>query len=281
MTQIQNETMGEAFSLQNLLKLFKHRPVQVLTAGWLMVNLALIILGPEMLPVSLISGNGMAHVFLFLGTNVTYLIHLGVIYAVTLRREKPDILARTPERPIAIRETVWLWVYGLVALIFLGGWFDIGLHLPGTIFDPSYELTSNSVLIWAAVNFVLFAVIPYVVFKRLGYTNDDMGLRSHNFRGDVVLIIVVLVLESLIEFFGIPDGMRFFNLTPTQMSLGGLLTLIIHLFGTGLPIMIFIQAILVPRYYRISGSLTASVIAGGLSYATFHIFEFWTLYESA
>ncbi|MEZ4863450.1 MAG: hypothetical protein R3C14_19180 [Caldilineaceae bacterium] len=73
--------------------------------------------------------------------------------------------------------------------------------------------------------------------------------------------------------------MRFFRLTGTQMVIGGALTLIIHTIGTGIPIMIFIQSILLSHYYKISGSVVASVIAGGLSYATFHLFEFWTLYD--
>ena len=44
--------------------------------------------------------------------------------------------------------------------------------------------------------------------------------------------------------------------------------------------MVFIYAILLPRYLKLSGSVTATVILGGLTYAALHIFESWTLYNS-
>ncbi|MEM7119066.1 MAG: hypothetical protein AAF614_42000 [Chloroflexota bacterium] len=273
-------SLANTFSIQGLLGLLRQRPIQYLLGGWLLLNILLLIIGANGLPVSLVEGDGLVHVFFFLPTMLSYLLHLAIIYAITARREKPDMAARTPNRETAVRETIFLWIYALIVLIVLGAGFGIGLHLPGTIFDPNFALTARSTLTWAGVNFFFFALVPYLVFRRRGYSHQDMGLHSHNWKADLLLIGVVLTLETLLEWFGIPDGMRFFALTPSQMSLGGLLTLGIHLIGTGLPILIFIQAILVPRYYKISGSLAGSVIAGGISYATFHLFEFWTLYES-
>ncbi|MEM7331756.1 MAG: hypothetical protein AAF490_06670 [Chloroflexota bacterium] len=273
-------TLFRTFSIHGLLTLLRQRPIQYLIGGWLLLNTLLLVLGANGMPVSLVEGDGTAHVFLFLSTGLAYLLQLALVYAITTRREGPDFTIKTPDRKTAVQETVYLWIYALIMLIVLGGGFGIGLHLPGTIFDPNMVLNSNSIIVWAGVNFTIFAAIPYLIFRRRGYTHDDMLLRSRNWWADLLLIAVVLIIESLIEWFGIPDGMRFFALTPTQMGLGGLLNLFLHLLGTGLPILIFVQAILVPRYYKISGSLAGAVVAGGITYATFHLFEFWTVYQS-
>lgn len=269
------------FQVGWLTDLLSRTEVRVLLVLWLLANSALLVLGTGELAVTLLEDpSGTAHVFLFLPTALTYLLQIGLVYLVTRNRPLPDWEARTPDRTLALRETVLGWVYALVAIIVLGAGFDMGLHIPGTIFDPSLENSPAFLLTWAGVNFVVFAALPYLAFRRMGYNNEQLSLRSHNWRADLLLIVVILTAESLIEWFGIPDGMRFFALTPTQMSIGGLLTLVIHLLGTGLPIMIFVQSFLVPRYYRLTGSLVATVIGGGITYATFHTFEFWTVYTS-
>lgn len=262
-----------------LTNLSRQRAVQWFTVLYIVALVAIIGLSANGMPVQLVGASRIATVFFFLVGMLVYLLHIALVYLVTRHRALPDWNARAPERSIAIRQTIWLWGYALVILIVLGGWFKIGLHLPGTIFEPTHQLTPGSVIQWAIVNFVLFAALPYALFRRMGYSNRDLSLHSSNLRGDLLVLAVVLIVETLVEWFGVPDGMRFFHLTGTQMAIGGTLTLILHMIGTGLPIMIFIQSILIPRYYKISGSLAASVIAGGLSYATFHIFEFWTLYD--
>ena len=65
-----------------------------------------------------------------------------------------------------------------------------------------------------------------------------------------------------------------------QLASGILLTAVINLLGTGLPVMVFIYAILLPRYLKLSGSVTTTTIYGGLTYAALHIFESWTIYDS-
>jgi hypothetical protein len=54
----------------------------------------------------------------------------------------------------------------------------------------------------------------------------------------------------------------------------------VNLFGTGLPIMIFIYAILLPRFLKLTGSVAATVVLGGVTYATIHLLESWTIYDT-
>lgn len=273
--------MQARFNFSWLTRLVNTTEVRVFIGLWVIANGLLLWFGANALPVTLIDDtSGLAHVLLFLPTTFFYMVQVGLVYLVTRNRPLPNWEARTPTAPTALRETIIGWVYALTALIVLGGGFNIGLHLPGTIFDPDIQNSASFIWIWAIVNFIVFAVVPYAVFRWRGYSNEQLSLKSHNLRADVVLIVVILVVESIGEFFGLPDGMRFFSLTPTQMGVGGALTVLIHLLGTGIPIMIFVQSFLVPRYYRMTGSLVAAVLGGGITYATFHTFEYWTLYQS-
>jgi hypothetical protein len=75
-------------------------------------------------------------------------------------------------------------------------------------------------------------------------------------------------------------GGGFLKLSAHQMLVGGAITFVTHLLGTGFPVMVFIYAILFPRYLKLTGSAAATVLLGGVSYAALHIFEYWTRYDS-
>ena len=74
-------------------------------------------------------------------------------------------------------------------------------------------------------------------------------------------------------------GPNIFQLTPHQQLVGGALSLVLHLCGTDLPIMIFIYAILLPRYARLFSPPVAFLV-GAVSYPLMHVFESWTRYDS-
>jgi hypothetical protein len=56
------------------------------------------------------------------------------------------------------------------------------------------------------------------------------------------------------------DGSNIFQLTRHQQLVGGLLSFWLHLFGTDLPIMIVIYAILMPRYFKLFSPMTAYLL---------------------
>jgi hypothetical protein len=43
---------------------------------------------------------------------------------------------------------------------------------------------------------------------------------------------------------------------------------------------VFIYAILIPRYLRLTGSTAATVILGGLTYTLLHLWDAWTVFTS-
>lgn len=69
-----------------------------------------------------------------------------------------------------------------------------------------------------------------------------------------------------------------FGLTPRQLTLGAALTFALYLAGAVLPAMVFVYAILVPRYLRLTGSVTGTVLLGGLTYAGLHVWDAWTIF---
>jgi hypothetical protein len=101
-------------------------------------------------------------------------------------------------------------------------------------------------------------------------------LKSSNVKNDALVIFIVLTLESTLELAG-KGGL---GVTRHQFVMGGLISFVVHLFGTGLPVMVFIYSILLPHYLRLTGSRSTTVLLGALSYAALHVFEYWTVYDS-
>jgi hypothetical protein len=206
---------------------------------------------------------------------------IAVVYALTHHRSI-DVATRSPERSVATRETIGVLVYGAVVLIagqFVGHLFGpngIDQHLPGSMFGLSGVVTPSDVYLWSTYNFVFYALIPYIFFRSLGYSNEALCLRSSDLRNDALVIAFVLAI-------GLADGLpgnRIWQLNPHQLALGAFLAFTFSLFGTGLPIMIFLCSILVPRYKKLTGSTAATVVLGGFTYASLHLAESWTRYDT-
>jgi hypothetical protein len=134
----------------------------------------------------------------------------------------------------------------------------------------------NEVYTWAAYNGILLGLVPYVVFRLRGYSNQQLNLKSANLKSDVIVIFVVLAIGCLMDLV---LGPNITNLTRHQQIVGGSLTFVVHMFGTDLPIMIFVYSILAPRYARLVSPVTAFLL-GAASYPAMHVFESWTRYDS-
>jgi len=264
---------------------WRERSVYIAVALWIASFVVVLMMAHGSLPFNrplLAKFPYRAQVLVMVFQPVLPLILIVVVYLLTRRRAVPDMAARAPEKSVAVRETLLLWIYGalvlgvgqLVGRKFFGE--GIGLHLNGSLFGATRVQTPQEVWFWAGYNFVLYALLPYLIFRVRGYSREALNLKSTNWRSDTLVIFVVLVLESAAEF----AASGIFKLTGHQLAAGALLSFTVHLLGTGLPIMIFIYSILMPRYMRITSSATTTVLLGALSYAALHIFEYWTVYDS-
>jgi len=264
--------------------LLRQRSLQVALLLWVLISLGALGLchgsmplqiGPNPTnPVAQVISSSIALVFLVL--------EVGLVSLITRRRPWPDLAERAPERGVALRETVFLWIYGGMVLLagrFIGIHYfgeAIAMHLNGSLVGATRVQSPNEVYTWAAYNGILLGLIPYAAFRLRGYSNQQLNLKSSNLRSDVIVILVVLAIGC---FMDLTLGTSFTKLTHHQQIVGGLLTFVVHMFGTDMPIMIFIYSILVPRYARLVSPVTAFLL-GAASYPAMHVFESWTRYDT-
>ena len=266
--------------------LITQRSVQIAVVAWVAGNVAVIVLAGGHLPFHQPSTHGESFAQRVLSPNLTMvevLLLIALTFGLTRRRVVPDVGDRAPERRQAARETAWTVLYGIAGLMggFVVGkafWFHpISFHLTGTLYGSDDVVTPTEVWVWAAYNFVVFAVAPYLYFRRR-YTAEQLNLKSSNLRADVKVIVVILVVESVVEILGLSSAI--FGLAPRQLLAGVPLTFVVYFFGTVLPTMIFIQCVLVPRFKRLTGSTATTVLLGGITYALLHCFDGWLAFDT-
>lgn len=265
------------FRVANFLR---KRSVQITLGIWIFAVITVFLLGQEGLPFNRPSLGEMSltEVLVVQAVIILFVVFLlGVTWFITRKRSPPDFESRVPERKKAIKETVFLAGYGAF-ILFLGGALGIGGHLHGSIFGVTREVAPNEVILWTVFYFIALAVIPYIFFRVIGYNHRSLSLVSSHPKNDVLLILVLLAIQ--IPWNGLLTNFPIFQLTASQALPGIPLSFIIHLLGTGLPVMIYVQCLLVPRFLKIFGSVTTAVILGGFAYAGLHVFEYWTVYDS-
>ena len=110
-------------------------------------------------------------------------------------------------------------------------------------------------------------------------TSTKLNLCSSNRRNDLLVVVVICLVDGAFELATLGTG--FFRLSLVQILLGAPLSLVVFLIGTVLPTMVLIYSILLPRYLRLTGSATTTVILGGLTYAAMHLVEGWSAFDSS
>lgn len=273
--------------LREVTRLLKRRSVQLALFGWLAVNVLLVALADGHLPLhasALARPPAIAEVITTDLMFVEVFALMVVVHLMTRRRAVPDIASRAPAVPRARTETLLVLGYGVAAMLggfALGhafGWHAFGFHLDGMVIRTGQQVVPAEVYAWAGYNLFAYALLPLAVFRRR-YTSEQLGLRSAGRRADLMLILLVLAIESVVQLT-LANGATILDLPVRQAVLGGLATFAVCFAGTVLPAMVFIYAILTPRYLRLTGSVPATVILGGLTYALLHFFDGWTNFAS-
>jgi hypothetical protein len=173
---------------------------------------------------------------------------------------------------------------GYVLVVTAAGWVlgnavgdhPFGLHLPGSLYGISNPPGPGWVVAWCAFNLLAYAVVPYLVFRARGYDHAQLGLRSADRGADLRLVLVILVVESVLEFTTL--GGPLLALSGADAARAIPLSFAVNLVGTVLPIAILVYGIMLPRFMRLTGSVPATAILGGLTYAVIHVFDGWALY---
>jgi hypothetical protein len=270
-----------ALSIKNL---FRHPSLWIALVIWFLLSGAAILLCRNGVPLDRPELASIPPITDVLNNSIglfSIILLIGIVSFLARRRPLLNLAERAPERGIALRETLAMWIYGVVVLFagrILGQHYfgeGIALHLNGCLFGATHVQSPAAVYTWAAYNGILLALLPYLLFRRRGYSREALNLRSANWKNDALIIAVVMLIGCAYEL----GGPNIFQLTLHQQLVGGALSLVLHLCGTDLPIMIFIYAILLPRYARLFSPLVAFLV-GAVSYPLMHVFESWTRYDS-
>ena len=254
-------------------------------AAWLALNIAALMLSGGVLPfdrpalAALPFGAQMA--FPTIGL-VEIFVLMAVVYWLTRERSVPDIAARVPARARAIAETAGVLGYAMLAQA--GGWIlgpalgfrPFSFHLAGTLVGCSTLASPQEAIVWASYNFIAYAAIPYLFFRQR-YSNEALCLTSSDRRNDLLVIAVVLLIETVSELTAFPGV---FRMSAHQLIVAAPLAFVLFGVGTVLPTMVLIYAILLPRYLKITGSFTATVLLGGATYALMHLVEGWSTFDT-
>ena len=279
-------TQTQVFLARAHLRSIAVRPaVQVAALLWTIANLAVLLLADGFLPFDRPALAALPFVqqvaFPTLGLIEVFLL-MAVVFLLTRRRELPDIAERAPARALAAKEAALLLCYAGVGQI--GGWIvgpalgyrPFSFHIAGTLVGCSTPPRIGEVWTWAIYNFVIFAVLPYPWFRRR-YSATQLNLRSSNRRNDILVIVVVALIEGAVELSQFPGILQ---MSARQLLWAAPLSFIVFMIGTVLPTMVLIYSILVPRYLKLTGSFTNTVLLGGLTYAAMHLVEGWSVFNN-
>lgn len=272
-------------------RLLRLPSVWLAIAGWLAANALLIGLAGGHLPFHASSLARPPTVYAVLTADAMFVEVFAlmiVVHLLTRRRTVPDLASRVPAGRVAKQETLAVVAYGLAAMaggFLLGrafGWHAFSFHLDNMVIRTGQQVAPAEALCWAAYNVIAYAVLPFAVFRRR-YSVKQLSLRSSNRRADALVIVVILALESAVQLSAVQlsgASSSILALDLPQLLLGAPLTFVLSFVGTVLPTMVFIYCILTPRYLKLTGSVPATVILGGLTYALLHFFDGWTDFTS-
>jgi hypothetical protein len=263
-----------------------HRGVQIAIGLWLLAYGAVLWLAHGALPFNRPAVANLPFAVQLAAPSLTMIeifVLMALTFWITRRRVIPDLAARAPDRQLAKRETLGLLAYATLGQV--GGWIlgpalgyrSFSFHISGTVFGCAIPPSLGELWTWALYNFVVFAVVPYLYFRKR-YSNTDLNLRSNDRRNDALLILIILIIESAFELAVFDQNL--FRLSGRQIWFGAPLTFLVFFIGTVLPTMVLIYAILLPRYLKITGSAISAVLLGGLTYAAMHIVEGWSVFDS-
>ena len=174
-----------------------------------------------------------------------------------LKREKAGI------------EVLAAFVYLFVTQLVLGLFFDVGLHFPGPHVYESGSFAYQHVVVWTLVNTVVYVLVPLLWLRRQGLNLVEF-MRALQWRRNIWILIAFWALD----FFGpIIGGVPFFSLTAEQYLVGIPTSILVNTFGAGLPVVILMHVVVIPRLMLIYESKLVVISIAGLFYAIFSLFD--------
>jgi len=166
-------------------------------------------------------------------------------------------------------EVLTAFIYLLVTQLILGLLFDVGLHFPGPHVYESGSFAYQHVVLWTLVNSLVYVLVPLLWLHSKGLNIAEF-MRALQWRRNIWILITFWALD----FFGpIIGGVPFFSLTAEQYLVGIPTSILVNTFGAGLPVVILMHVVLIPRLMLVYESKLVVISIAGLFYALFSLFD--------
>jgi len=169
-----------------------------------------------------------------------------------------------------------LWgalAYLFIGHLVLGALFDTGLHFPGPqVFAPHSQGIAD-IFKWMALQGVVFALVPCFWLRKRGFGLARL-ITGINWRRDIWLMIAFWCGE----FVSVALISDFLSVAPADYVYAIPLGIVVNTIGAGLPVLIMIHLIILPRLSLLIDHQLVVIALGGFIYAFFSLFDPGVLY---
>ena len=244
---------------------------------WALITGGFFVLVVGGVPVSPIAEDG----FMSLVTVYVPVLVLSVFLLLYLTRSREPVSwaeLYAVDEITAGKEAVLAVVYLVVTQLILGFVFNMGLHFPGPDVYTTGSHTPADVWIWVLTYTVIYTILPVLWLRQRGFSLRTL-FSSFRWIRDMWIIVAYWALD----FFGpIITGAADFlgGMTAAQYAQGIPWGMFINTFGAGLPVVVMMHMIFIPRVAVLIKNKLTVILIGGLYYALFSLFDQGVDYSS-
>lgn len=255
----------------------KNKTFLVGLAFWILATLSFFIfiqIGVEVSPIAKDGMNSLLTIYL-------PVVLLSVFLLLYLTRKREDVKWEehfAVNKESAEKEAWQVFAYLVLTQLILGLGFNMGLHFPGTDIYTTNSHSQADVWSWVLTYSVVYTVLPFIWLQKRGFSLKKL-VSSLEWKRDIWIIFVYWSLD----FFGpIISGSTDFigDITARQYAQGIPWGILINTLGAGLPVIVMMHLIFLPRLAVLVNNKLTVILLGGLFYSVFSLFDQGVDYSS-
>lgn len=200
------------------------------------------------------------------------LLSVFLLLYLTRKRERVDWVELYAVDKESAKKEAWLClIYLIITQLILGAEFNMGLHFPGTDIYSSGSHSQQDVLVWLITYTIIYTLIPLLWLQRKGLSIGKL-FTSFKWKRDIWIIVSYWTLD----FFGpiITESADFIGgISASQYAIGVPTGILVNSLGAGLPVLVMMHMIFIPRIAVIFKHKITVILIGGLFYSVFSLFD--------
>ena len=200
------------------------------------------------------------------------LLSVFLLLYLTRKRERVDWVELYAVDKESAKKEAWLClIYLIITQLILGLGFNLGLHFPGTDIYSSGSHSQQDVLIWVITYTLIYTIIPLLWLQTKGLSLGKL-FTSFKWKRDIWIIVSYWALD----FFGpIITGSTDFigGILASQYAIGIPTGILVNSLGAGLPVLVMMHMIFIPRIAVIFKHKITVILLAGLFYSVFSLFD--------